>query len=204
MRQETPLSVLLGKLGELLLLNLLCLFTSLPIVTAGAALSAMNAVLLKQERGESVPLISTFFRAFKENFLSATVLEAIIAVAAVFAVTDIRFALALEGGLRSVYLTAGTVIALLALIVQTFALPQQAIYRNSIGGYLKNSLILAFCAPGRMLLAWCGWLLLWMPMFFGGELAAKLGILYFMWGLSAPAWVTVKLLNPVFQRTETS
>lgn len=204
MAEKTPLSAVLSKLGDLLALNLLCMFCCLPIVTVGASLSAMYAVLLRQNREENVSLVKGFFRAFRQNFLQATALEAIVALIALFGITDIRYALAVGGGAGKLYLAVGTAVILAAMILQILAIVQQAVYQNTIRRFLANSFALAFCAPGRLLLSMAAWIVPWallvaIPDFF----LMKLGAAYLMWGLSGPAWITVKLLDGLFRRTET-
>lgn len=202
--KDTPFTIVLSKLGDLLVLNLLCLFCCLPVLTAGASLSALYGVLFRQNREEPVSLVRGFFRAFRQNFRQATALEGIIGLIALFGFTDLRFALAASGGMRTLYLTVGTVVMTLAVILQTLAIPQQAVYRNTIRNYLKNSVFLAFCAPGRLLLSMAAWIIPWLLLFaIPAFFLNKLGAAYLMWGLSGPAWVTVKLLDGLFQKTET-
>lgn len=201
--KDTPFTIVLSKLGDLLVLNLLCLFCSLPVITAGPAVSALYAVLFRQNRQEQGHLAAGFFTAFRQNFRQALVLEAIICLIALFGITDLRFALAVGGSLGTLFLTVGTVVTAIALILQTMAVPQQAVYCNTVRNYLTNSFALAFCAPGRLLLSIAAWVIPWllllaMPEFF----LNKLGAAYLMWGISAPAWVTVKLLDSLFRKTE--
>lgn len=60
--------------GDLVILNLLFLLTSIPIVTMGASITAMDAVLfrLKEKRSDSVA--KEYFGAWKENFKNSTIL----------------------------------------------------------------------------------------------------------------------------------
>lgn len=60
------------KLGELMLLNLLTLLCSLPVVTVGAAFTAMHRVLVDIYRDQENKLVKTYFKSFKENFPQAT------------------------------------------------------------------------------------------------------------------------------------
>ena len=157
--QDTPAAVFLRLLADLMILNLLVLFCSLGVVTIGAALSAMYAVLFQREWDEGmVAVIKTFFRSFIRNFLMATALELVLVLVAGVAAGDVWFAVNSEQPLKTVYIAVGTVIALLAVILFIMAFPQQAIYRNSLKNYLKNSFLLAVCAPGQLLLALAAWI----------------------------------------------
>ena len=200
--QNTPAVILLRLLGDLLLLNLLTIICSLPVVTAGASLSAMYAVLFDRRHNDgSVPVVKTFFHAFGQNFLQATVLELILAVLAVLAFGDFWFAGNVQPPLRIVYQVIGTVIVILALTVFLLAFTQQSIFRNTVKNYLKNTVLLAFCAPGRLVLAMAVWIAPWYLMVILPEVfLLKFGYLYLLWGFSFPAWMTVWLLDYVFEK----
>lgn len=60
------------KLGELMLVNLLTLLCSLPVITVGAAFTAMHRVLVDIYRDQENKLVKTYFKSFKENFSQAT------------------------------------------------------------------------------------------------------------------------------------
>ncbi len=201
--QDTPAAVFLRLLADLMILNLLVLFCSLGVVTIGAALSAMYAVLFQREWDEGmVAVIKTFFRSFIRNFLMATALELVLVLVAGVAAGDVWYAVNSEQPLKTVYIAVGTVIALLAVILFIKAFPQQAIYRNSLKNYLKNSFLLAVCAPGQLLLALAAWIGPWILVGFVPEVFVRLGVIYLLWGFSFPAWCTVKLLKKVFERTK--
>lgn len=201
--QDTPAAVFLRLLADLMILNLLVLFCSLGVVTIGAALSAMYAVLFQREWDEGmVAVIKTFFRSFIRNFLMATALELVLVLVAGVAAGDVWFAVNSEQPLKTVYIAVGTVIAFLAVILFIMAFPQQAIYRNTLKNYLKNSFLLAVCAPGQLLLALAAWIGPWILVGFVPEVFVRLGVIYLLWGFSFPAWCTVKLLKKVFERTK--
>ena len=62
----------LGRVADLMLLNILFLLTSLPIVTAGAAWTALYDVCFRITSDRDEKLIRHYFRAFRENFRSST------------------------------------------------------------------------------------------------------------------------------------
>ena len=94
--QNTPAATLLRFLADLMLVNLLLLCCSLGVVTIGAALTGMYAVLFKRQREDgSVSVLKTFFGAFADNFLWATALEGIVAALLLVAGVDFSYALTL-------------------------------------------------------------------------------------------------------------
>ncbi|MBO5999901.1 MAG: YesL family protein, partial [Lachnospiraceae bacterium] len=64
---DSPLMKVLSRVADLLILNLLTVVCCIPVITAGAAFSAMYYVLLKMVRGEEGYIVKQYFKAFKEN-----------------------------------------------------------------------------------------------------------------------------------------
>lgn len=58
----------IAKLTDLVILSLLWVFISLPIVTVGAATTALYDCVVKCIRGKDPHTLSRFFRVFRENF----------------------------------------------------------------------------------------------------------------------------------------
>lgn len=202
--QNTPVVVFLRLLGDLLTVNILAILCSIPVVTIGASLSAMYAVVIERERQDgTVEVIKTFFHYFVQNLLPATILELIVALVAVVSWTDTRFASAAVPPIRTLYVVVGVVIALADLIVFILGFAQQSIYKNTIGNYIKNSFYLAFCAPGRLLLSVAAWILPWALMIWQPEVfLIRFGVVYMLWGFSFPAWAVARAFNGIFQKTE--
>ena len=69
---DNPVWRFIGKLGDLVLLNLLWLVCCIPVFTAGAATTAVYYVTLKLVRDEDDSTIKSFFRSFIQNFKQAT------------------------------------------------------------------------------------------------------------------------------------
>lgn len=201
--QDTPAAVFLRLMADLMIVNIIAVICSFGVITMGASLSAMYAVLFQRERDDgTVAVISTFFKAFVKNFPMATLLELIVVLVVGVAAGDFWFAMNAEQPIRTLYVAVGTVIAILALILFIMAFPQQSIYRNTLFNYLKNSLVLAMCAPGQTLLALAAWVVPWYFAITVQEVLTSFGVIYMVWGLALPAWCTVKLLKKVFDRTK--
>lgn len=201
--QDTPAATMLRLMADLMIVNIITVICSFGVITMGASLSAMYAVLFQRERDDgTVAVISTFFKAFVKNFPMATLLELIVVLVVGVAAGDFWFAMNAEQPIRTLYVAVGTVIAILTLILFIMAFPQQSIYRNTLFNYLKNSLVLAMCAPGQTLLALAVWIVPWYFAITVQEVLTSFGVIYMVWGLSLPAWCTVKLLKKVFDRTK--
>ena len=60
------------KLAQLMWLNILTILCSLPVVTAGAAFTALHRVLVDIFRDEENKITKTYFASFKVNFWQST------------------------------------------------------------------------------------------------------------------------------------
>ena len=58
----------MGRIADLCILNIICLVCCIPIVTAGASITAMYYVTLKMVRNEEAYIVRSFFKSFKDVF----------------------------------------------------------------------------------------------------------------------------------------
>ena len=73
--------VFMGRVADLMILNILCIICCIPIITIGASVTAMYYVTLKMARNEESYIVRSFFKSFKENFKQATVIWLVALVA---------------------------------------------------------------------------------------------------------------------------
>ncbi len=69
---DNPFFRFMNSLMDLVWLNILTLALCIPVVTAGASLTAMHYCLIRISRGEESYITKMFFKSFKENFRPAT------------------------------------------------------------------------------------------------------------------------------------
>lgn len=199
---DTPAAKLWRLLADLMFVNLLSLICSFGIVTIGASLTGMYAVLFSRERNEgTVSIVKTFFKSFARNFWKATLLELIVVLLIVVAGGDYWYAINMGQPVRTVFTVVAVMVASIAVIVFLMAFPQLASFTNTLKGYLKNSFLLTFAAPWAPLAALAAWVVPWVLAFTVEDLVIELGVLYLLWGFAFPAWISVKVLEKLFQKT---
>lgn len=146
---ESKFSQLLLKLSYSCYLNLLWLICSLPIVTIGAATTALYYASLKLIREEENSVTRQFFRSFRENFRQATVLWLILLGVGLFLAGDgyILYHLrqSAEGSLAVLWtLILAVVIAasIVYVIVLLYVFPLLASVSNTNRAMLKNAFLI--------------------------------------------------------------
>ena len=89
---DSPVMKFLGRLGDIIILNLIFVVTSLPVITIGTALSALYAVAMKLARGEDPSILKEYMKAFKRNMKPATISWLIMSAAGALIFVDFRLA----------------------------------------------------------------------------------------------------------------
>lgn len=192
---ENPLMRALGAICDLLVFNILTAICCLPVVTAGAALTALNGQMLRYIRGEDSSVVRPYFRAFRANIKQGSLLGLLFLAAAAVFFVDYQMAVAVLPPLRVAVIAAALIVG--AIAIYAFAL--SARYENTLWNTLKNaaSLSVAFFPKTLgMLLFTVG---LWVVClnFFQYALPVLM-----MFGLSLPAYICALLLDGVFQKIE--
>ena len=72
-KPEAPIWKFMELFVELVKLNIIFLFTSLPIVTIGASITAMNSVCFKLREKRVGYIVDDYFNAFRGNFKNSTI-----------------------------------------------------------------------------------------------------------------------------------
>lgn len=143
---DNPVWRFIGKLCDVLILNVLWVICSLPVVTVGASTTAVYYVTLKLVRDEEGPTIRSFFKSFKENFKQATILWLILLVVGCLLGFDLYFFLVLyhePSTLRTIMLAVFGGFSLIYLFVMMFVFPLQARFYNPVRRTLFNAFFMS-------------------------------------------------------------
>lgn len=188
----------LGKVADLMWLNVLTLICCIPVITAGASLTAMNYMALKIVRNEECYITRGFFKSFKENFKQATVIWLMLLVAIVVVICDFYVMSLAEFEFGNIMRVAITLVAVFVVLETLYVFPVLAKFENTIWGTIKNSFLLSVMQFPKTILMGILYLL---PL--GMLLVAYQAVpLVFLFGLSVPAWASAHLYNKIFKRLE--
>ena len=134
---------ILTAVTNLILLNWMFLLCSIPLVTLGASLTALHSVTLQMIRGEEPGVVSTFLRAFRENFLQGTVLFFLMLAFGLVIVGDFVLIPVLMRGIAVLLFGVVAVVLLfLWLMMIPYLFPLQARFVNTVGITVKNAAIM--------------------------------------------------------------
>ena len=146
---ESKFSQLLLKLCNACMLNVLWFVCSLPIVTMGAATTALYYACLKIVRDEDSHVAAQFFRSFRQNFRQATQIWLILLGCGLFLGLDgyILYHLRLTSGgtmgvIWTLALAAVIAAAIVLVIVLEHVFPLLASVENTDKAMLKNAFLI--------------------------------------------------------------
>ena len=71
---DSPFMNFLNRVCDIMILNFMVILFSLPIVTAGASITAAYYIAYKMVKNEESYIVRGFFKAFKENFKQSTII----------------------------------------------------------------------------------------------------------------------------------
>lgn len=91
---DSPFYRTMGRIGDLVLANVLWLVCSLPILTAGASTLGLFSVVNKMAAKEDYTVRTDFFKAFRRDFKQATALWLVVLVIGFVGATGMRIATA--------------------------------------------------------------------------------------------------------------
>lgn len=135
----------LTKAGDFLILGFLTVIFSIPIITAGGAITAGFYAGTKLVKDEENYVFKDFWKSFKQNFLQGFLTELILSVVAGILVMDLKAAqywLKSSGStvaLIFIYVIFGVMMILGAEIVYAFAMLSR--YENKVVTNIKNALL---------------------------------------------------------------
>ena len=134
-------------------LNLLTIVCMIPIITTGAALTAMHYQVLKIVRDEECYIVKGYFKAFRENFKQSTAIWLIMLVIGVILGGDLYIMYARAEDFHIIFRAILGAIAIFAVFTLLYVFPVQAKFANPVFRTIKNALAMSILqAPKSVLM----------------------------------------------------
>ena len=150
MKKESKIGAAVSAVIDVVTAGLLWLLCSLPILTLGAASSALYYSVVKCIRHERGRLVKSFFAAFRRDFRSATLLWLLFLAAAALFCADVYAFSRMDAGAVPVLIGRIMLLALLALFPWVFAYVSR--FSNTLSATLSYCGYLALRNLGKTLL----------------------------------------------------
>ncbi len=197
---EGPVFTFLSRLADLFWLNLLYIMCCIPVVTAGAATTALFYVTLKMAKDEEGYITKSYFKSFKDNFVQATLIWLIYLAVMVVMFMDFRIA---NGGsmaevlknatVSDVVIVAVGVMTIVLLMTLVYVFPLLAQFDNTVLNTIKNAFLISIRHLPYTFLMLIITALPYVLIWFSPALLLLVAIMF-----SATAYINSKFLNRIF------
>lgn len=149
---DNPFFRALGRLADLMILNILFIISCIPIFTIGAALTGMYYVTLKMAENEEGYIFRSYWKSFRQNFKQATIIWLIMLFFGIILLLDLFILKDASGALVNPMRIMITAVGVLYLITMIYVFPTLARFYNSIKLTLKNAFIMSIADFPRTIL----------------------------------------------------
>ena len=189
----------LTLLVDLVIVNLMTLVFMIPIVTAGASLTAMNYVLFHLRRKDDTYVMRMFIKSFKENFKQGIPEGLLFLLMAVVTFVDLWAMHASDSKMLTFLMILISIIAAFLIVVFVYIFALQSRYENTVKETIFNAFKLAIGNLPRtivMMILWAIWI---MGMIYFHHFSLLVFLIY---GLTLPGYFCTMLYDPVFAKLE--
>lgn len=147
---EGPVFTFLSRLADLIWLNLLFIICCIPVVTIGAAATSLYYVTLKMVKDEEGYITRSYFKAFRDNFVQATIIWLIFLAVIVVMFLDFRIAkvgdlasLVESNRINDVVIVAVGVMSIVIGMTFTYVFPLLARFDNTVINTVRNAFLIS-------------------------------------------------------------
>ena len=192
----------IAKIFDLVILNLIFIFSCVPIITIGASTSALSYVTLKMVRGEDPYIWRNFWKSFRQNFKQGTLVWIFSILIFIFLGMDFYIINSQNTSLFAVVRILLWIVCAVALSVFLYVFPVISHFVCTTKQALKNALLMTFghLPYTLMMLALAGLLLFLCSS--SNKLFAMIVVLSGICGFSVVSFVYSIMFDRIFQKYE--
>ena len=199
---DNPVMEFIAKIFDLVILNLIFIFSCVPIITIGASTSALSYVTLKMVRGEDPYIWRNFWKSFRQNFKQGTLVWIFSILIFIFLRMDFYIINSQNTSLFAVVRILLWIVCAVALSVFLYVFPVISHFVCTTKQALKNALLMTFghLPYTLMMLALAGLLLFLCSS--SSKLFAMIVVLSGICGFSVVSFVYSIMFDRIFQKYE--
>lgn len=131
----------LNKMTDLIVLNIIWILCCLPILTIGAATTAMYYVNITSIRQGDGYVVRRFLKSFRQNFKQATLLWLLLVAVCLLAVFDFMFWYRQGSGLGKIMIVLSMAVVIVLFLISLYLFPVLAKFEGTLRETIKNSAV---------------------------------------------------------------
>ncbi len=198
---DGPVMRVMTIFTNLIILNLLTILLSIPVITGGAALTALDYCVLKMVRDEDAYVVKTYFKSFKENFAMGMILWIPMVIVGFLVGFDLYLMRTAPNETIRKFRVVFVVLLFLIILVLEWVFPLLSHFEyKKTGNYIRNAVLMALANLPRTVLMFAITIVPLIAMYF---YFYKILPVIFIMGLSLPAFLKAMIYNTPFKKLET-
>ena len=143
-RYDNKFFEILGKITNIVILNLLFIISCLPVITIGASITALYYVATQIVKEEETYIVKEFIKRFKENFKTSTLVWFIMIIIGSVLAVDLYASTLISNKLTSNMLKlVFTMISIIYIFALTYVFPLISKFENTIKNTIINSILIS-------------------------------------------------------------
>lgn len=143
-RYDNKFLEVLGKITDIVILNLLCIIACLLIITIGASITATYSVAMQMAKDKEPYVVKEFVKRFKENFKISTIVWTIMSIIGGVLLFDLYISrLVLNESIGKVLQLVFTIISIVYIFTLTYVFPMISKFENTIKNTMINSILIS-------------------------------------------------------------
>jgi len=191
----------INKITNLIIINVLWILFCIPLITVGAATTAMYAVTFKIADGiEGSHISKEFFKAFKENFNCATKVWVVSIVIGVVLSVNIYLVNTSVAPNKKIMLFSLFLLILVFCIFEIYIYPIIAIFNDDLKTKVKNALFMSLANFPISATILCMSIIPLILMAFYAEKVLVIVMFYLVIGYSYSVYTNTKLFKRIFKK----
>lgn len=152
LRYDSDFMMSISRAADYVILNLLGILFSIPVVTAGAAMTAKYYVAMKIVRGEEPAVLKAFWKSFRENFKQSTLIWIGAVLLTAFLVYDGIVIMGMQStGVNDGFKIAFGVLCAVLLMSLHAVFALLARFHLTIGGAVHNAILFTLSHVPQMI-----------------------------------------------------
>lgn len=195
---DNPMMLMLGRIVDLVWLNILTFICSVPIITVGPSMTALHYVTMKIVRGEEGYITVEFFKSFRENWKQSMVHGIVLGLLGGVLVADYMILYRMEEDIKYYIFVAVLLITIILLMTAMYIYPLQARFVNTCKGTIKNAFILSISNLPKTIIMMVVYLFPFIVMYYVPYVMPLVLLL----GITLPVYLNSYIFVSIFKKIE--
>lgn len=195
---DGPVMSFLNRVADLIWLNILALICCIPIVTAGASLTALHYMTIKMVRKEEGYITRGFFKSFRQNFKQATIIWLLMLLMTALLWGDLFIMNQMMTGFPKALSIIVAAVGVVFVFTSIYIFPVLSRFENTIKNTIKNAFLMSILSfPKTVLMV----VIYVVPIVITIFVPSVFPIMI-MLGIALPAYLASFLFSGIFRKFE--